>query len=50
MFPAFVEQIMTSSVKTIMKAMIETFFGGPSLGVIRIFFTVGCFFNDREYS
>ena len=43
--------IFTSSVKAILKAMTDTVYFGPSLGVVRIlFFMVGGFFNKREYS
>ena len=43
--------ILTSSVTAILKAMTDTVFLGPTLGVVRFFlFRLGGFFNKREYS
>ena len=43
--------MVTSSVKSILKAMIDTVYLGPSLGVVRILYLlVGGFFNQRGYS
>ena len=48
MFQTFAQTILTSSVKAILKDMINTVFLGPSLGGVRIFTNSGSFLQQER--